>query len=74
MRKRDELAQANADRPVRLVLAVDYTRHNRDALAEHSALLTSQLSGTPRQVLKSLRLGPVLCGDGFLWLRADPGS
>jgi transcriptional regulator with XRE-family HTH domain len=72
LRKRDALSQANADRPVRLVLAVEYTRHNRDALAEHSALLTSQLSRTPRQVLKSLRLGPVLGGDGFLWLRADP--
>jgi transcriptional regulator with XRE-family HTH domain len=71
--KRKSLAEANR-RPVRLVLCVEDTRRNRDAVREHMPLLKSQLPATTRQVLASLRSGRPLGMDGLAWLRVRQGS
>lgn len=71
-RKREALTEANADRPVRLVLVIQDTRRNRAALHAHLPLLASQLPRTSRQITRSLRTGDVLGADGLLWLRAPP--
>ncbi len=66
--KRDFLGRRDA-RPIRLVLAIEYTRANRDALAPHAALLGTQLPASSREVLRALRSGRPLGRDGLLWLR-----
>jgi len=68
LRKREYLA-ARTNRPVRLVLAFEDTRHNREALRPHAALIRAQLRADSRAVLKSLRLGQPLGSDGLLWVR-----
>jgi transcriptional regulator with XRE-family HTH domain len=67
-RKRETLA-AKGDRPVRLVLVIEDTHRNREALVAHADLIRSQLPATSRDVLRSLRLGAPLGRDGLLWLR-----
>jgi transcriptional regulator with XRE-family HTH domain len=67
-RKREVLA-SRGDRPVRLVLAVEDTRRNREALSLHAELIGSQLPAAPREVLRCLRLGQPLARDGLLWIR-----
>jgi len=67
-RKREALA-AKGDRPVRLVLVIEDTHRNREALAAHTDLINSQLPATSRDVLRALRLGQPLGRDGLLWLR-----
>jgi len=66
--KRAELAAAH-QRPVRLVLAVEDTRRNRAAAAEHSALMRSMLPAGSREILQVLRTGATLDRDGMLWVR-----
>lgn len=67
-RKREILA-AQHRRPVRLVLVVDDTRRNREALAPHLAFIRTHLPAGSREVLGSLRRGRQLGRDGLLWLR-----
>jgi transcriptional regulator with XRE-family HTH domain len=66
--KRDELAAAH-QRPVRLVLAVQDTRHNRRVFTEHDALIRSVLPAGSREVLHALRTGDALGRDGLMWVR-----
>jgi transcriptional regulator with XRE-family HTH domain len=72
-RKREALA-ANEARPVRLVLAVEYTRANRAALAPHAALIRSQYPARSREIAAALRSGRPLDRDGLLWIRRPPGK
>ena len=66
--KRDELAAAH-QRPVRLVIAVEDTRHNRRLFAEHEDLIRSMLPAGSREVLHALRTGEALGRDALLWVR-----
>lgn len=66
--KREELA-ATHQRPVRLVLVLEDTRHNRTVLREHASVVAAMLPAGTREVLKSLRSGAPLGRDGLLWLR-----
>ena len=67
--KRDELAGAH-ERPVRLVLAIEDTRHNRRMFAEHESLIRSTLPAGSREVLHALRTGEALGRDGLVWVRS----
>jgi transcriptional regulator with XRE-family HTH domain len=74
LRKREFLA-AQDSRPVRLVIVVEDTRRNREALAPHMELIKSQLPASSREILRSFRTGQPLGKDGLLWLRpARPGA
>lgn len=66
--KREELA-ATHQRPVRLVLVVEDTRHNRTVWREHASLAAAMLPAGSREVLRSIRSGAPLGRDGLLWLR-----
>lgn len=68
MLKRDAL-QARHERPVRLVLVVEDTRRNRELVAPHAALIRVALPATSAQILRALRDGTELGGDGLLWVR-----
>lgn len=67
-RKREALASGDR-RPVRLVLVIEDTRRNREALRPHTSLIGSQLPAGSRDVLRSLRRGQALGQDGLLWIR-----
>jgi transcriptional regulator with XRE-family HTH domain len=67
-RKTDTLAAAE-QRPIRLVIAVEDTRRNREALRAHADLIRSQLPATTREVMAALRGGRPLGRDGLGWLR-----
>lgn len=67
--KRDELA-ASHHRPVRLVLALEDTQHNRTLMREHASAVVTMLPAGSREILRSLRSGEPLGRDGLLWLRA----
>lgn len=66
--KRDELSNVH-QRPVRLVLAVEDTRRNRTAFAQHEAIIRSALPAGSREILRALRTGQPLGRDGLLWVR-----
>ncbi len=66
--KREALASAHA-RPVRLVLTIEDTRHNRRVAAEHGPLIRQALPAGSRDVLAALRSGQTLGRDGILWIR-----
>jgi hypothetical protein len=66
--KRDAL-QAIHRRPVRLVLAVEDTRRNRELLAPYAELIRADLPATPAAVMRRLRSGEPLGQDGILWVR-----
>jgi hypothetical protein len=66
--KRTLLADLH-QRPVRLVIAIEDTRHNRAALEPHAQLISSALPGRPREVIRAIRSGVPLERDGLLWLR-----
>lgn len=66
--KRIELA-ASHQRPVRLVLAVEDTRHNRSVAREHDGLIRSMLPAGSREILRAIRGGSALGRDGLLWVR-----
>lgn len=68
-RQKQEVISARSDRPVRLVLVIEDTRKNREALRLHAGLIASQLPADSRAVLRSVRLGRPLGSDGLLWLR-----
>lgn len=66
--KRMELAALH-QRPVRLVLAVEDTRHNRAVARDHAALIRSMLPAGSREVMRTIRTGEPLGRDGVLWVR-----
>ena len=66
--KRTELA-ASHQRPVRLVMAVEDTRRNRAVVQEHATLIRSMLPTGTRPIMRMLRSGGELGGDGLLWVR-----
>lgn len=68
VRKREALAAAHA-RPVRLVMVVEDTQHNRRLVAGHAAAIGSALPAGSREVLSALRRGQPLGRDGLLWIR-----
>jgi transcriptional regulator with XRE-family HTH domain len=72
LRKREALA-ASDSRPVRLVLDIEDTQRNRDALRPHAALLAAQLPAGTREVMHSLRAGRPLGQDGLAWVRRGTG-
>jgi transcriptional regulator with XRE-family HTH domain len=73
LRKREVLA-GRGDRPVRLVLAVEDTRRNRVAIAEHAEAIGSRLPAGSRDVQRALRTGQPLGRDALLWIRRDRKS
>jgi transcriptional regulator with XRE-family HTH domain len=66
--KRDELAVRH-NRPVRLVLIIEDTRRNRNAIQEHAAFIRSALPAGSREILRAIRTGEPLGRDGILWIR-----
>jgi hypothetical protein len=66
--KRTDLA-ASHRRPVRLVIAVEDTRHNRAAVHDHDSLIRSMLPAGSREIKAALRSGGELGRDGLLWVR-----
>ena len=66
--KRTELAAAH-HRPVRLVLAVEDTRHNRAAAADHPDVIRAMLPAGTREVLRAFKTGKELGRDGLAWIR-----
>jgi len=64
-----EALQAQHSRPVRLVLAIEDTRRNRDLVAPHATLIRTALPATSDEILRSLRRGTLLGRDGLLWVR-----
>lgn len=66
--KRTELAELHR-RPVRLVLAVQDTRRNRAAVADHVTLVRSSLPAGTREVMRAVRTAEPLRRDGLLWVR-----
>lgn len=70
-RKREALAAGEA-RPVRLVLAIEDTRRNREVMGPHEALVRSQYPASSREIMAALRSGRPLGRDGLLWVRRPP--
>ena len=66
--KRDYLA-AQHRRPVRLVMAIEDTIRNRNAVAPHLAVIRDVLPAGTREVLRALRSGEPLGRDGLIWIR-----
>jgi hypothetical protein len=66
--KRDDLAKLH-QRPIRLVLAIEDTRRNREALRPHAALIATMPPAGSREILRTLRTGEPLGRDGILWIR-----
>lgn len=72
--KRSRLAERH-QRPVRLVMVVEDTRRNREAIEPHLDLIRSVLPTGSREILSALRSGQPLGRDGLLWIRpARPPS
>jgi len=67
--KRDDLATRH-DRPVRLVLVVEDTRRNRQAVRQHEAIIRDALPAGSREIMRAIRTGLPLGRDGLLWIRA----
>jgi len=66
--KRDQLASLHG-RPVRLVIAIEDTDHNRSAFATHQAAVASMLPAGTRAVMHAIRSGEALGSDGIVWVR-----
>lgn len=66
--KRDRLAAHHA-RPVRLVIAVRDTRHNRAVLAPYAPTITGLFPCGTRNVTRAIRFGTPLGSDGICWIR-----
>lgn len=67
--KRESLA-AQDQRPIRLVIAVPDTTASRTRLAPFADLVARTLPATSRAVLRAIRDGEPLGGDGILFVRA----
>jgi transcriptional regulator with XRE-family HTH domain len=66
--KRIELAALH-QRPVRLVIAVEETRHNRAMARDHASLIRSMLPAGSREIMRAVRTADLLGRDGLLWVR-----
>ncbi|HEY8169861.1 MAG TPA: hypothetical protein VIH24_02030, partial [Candidatus Limnocylindria bacterium] len=71
--KRD-LLSASHRRPVRLVVVVEDTQHNRAAVRAHSGVIHAAMPAASREVLRALRGGTPLGRDGWLWIRRMTAS
>jgi len=69
--KRDWLARQHA-RPVRLILALEDLRANREALVGHRQLIRATLPAGTHQLMAALRTGRELGTDALVWLRRRP--
>lgn len=69
--KRDWLA-ARHQRPVRLVMMLEDTRRNREAMSPWAALLEPTMPLGSRAVLTAIRAGTPLGNDGLCWIRPPP--
>lgn len=68
-RIKQELLIAMHQRPVRFVMVIEDTRHNRGVLERHLASIRAELPAGSREIWKSIRTGETLGRDGLLWLR-----
>lgn len=68
--KRELLAARDEERPIRLVIAVPDTTASRTRLAPFADLVARTLPATSRAVLRAIRDGEPLGGDGILFVRA----
>lgn len=66
--KRTLLAEHH-QRPVRLILAIEDTKHNRQVVEPHHGLIASALPAGSREVLRAIRTGQPVGRDGLLWVR-----
>lgn len=66
--KRIEFAALH-QRPVRLVLAVEDTRHNRAVARDHATLIGSMLPAGSREIMRAIRAAEPVGRDGLLWVR-----
>lgn len=66
--KRDALAVAH-QRPVRLVIALEDTVHNREVIRANAAIISASFPASSREVLRALRTGQPLGADGIVWIR-----
>ena len=66
--KRDSL-QAQHERPVRLVIALNDTRRNRRLVEPHADLIRAVLPAGSNRILDALRRGEPIGRDGLLWVR-----
>ena len=66
--KRDSL-QAQHERPVRLVIALNDTRRNRRLVEPHADLIRAVLPAGSNRILDALRRGEPMGRDGLLWVR-----
>lgn len=68
-RVKQELFAEMHQRPVRFVLVVEDTRHNRAILEPHMGSIRAELPAGSREIWRSVRTGVPLGRDGLLWLR-----
>lgn len=66
--KRQLLAERH-QRPVRLVLAIEDTRRNRQAMERHDIVVETALPAGTREVFGALRSGRPLRRNGVVWVR-----
>lgn len=66
--KRDLLGNMHT-RPVRLVIAIEDTEHNRAAVRTHRQLVSSMLPAGTRTSMRAIRSGDPLGSDGIVWVR-----
>lgn len=65
-----ELMAAQAERPIRLVIAVPATRSSRERLAPFAQLIAQTMPVTSRRIASALHSGDPVGGDGMLFVRA----
>lgn len=66
--KRALLAELH-QRPVRLILAIEDSRHNRRVVEPHGRLIAASLPASSREVLRAIRSGQPIGRNGLLWVR-----
>jgi transcriptional regulator with XRE-family HTH domain len=66
--KRDLIAGLHA-RPVRLVIAIEDSDHNRSVFRAHRGVIASMLPVGTRAIMHAIRSGIPLESDGILWVR-----
>ena len=68
-RVKQELLAERHQRPVRFVMVIEDTRHNRAILEPHMSSIRAELPAGSREIWRSIRTGVPLGRDGLLWLR-----
>jgi len=54
---------------VRLILAIEDSRHNRRVGEPHGRLIAASLPASSREVLRAIRSGQPIGRNGLLWVR-----